>query len=97
MFGYKNLSPKDLIQFWLNTAAKINSQGKNDAQIFPLIEQKGWRQKDELTRINRVIEFSKMRIESKKNLKLACRQLQVSTRPNSGMKPKHTGSYAIIA
>ena len=28
---------------------------------------------------------------------MACRQLQVSTGPNSGMKPRHTGPYAVIA
>ena len=40
MFGYKNPSPHDLLQFWPNTTAEANSQGDYAAQIFPLIVEK---------------------------------------------------------
>ena len=101
MFGYKNPSPHDLLQFWPNTAAEINSQGDYAAQIFPLIEQKRMeakRKTDQNKERNRNFKNeSRIKKEFTIGQIVACRQLQVSTGPNSGMKPRHTGPYAVIA
>ena len=101
MFGYRNPSPHDLLQFWPNTAAEMNSQGDYAAQIFPLIEEKrleAKRRSDQNKERNRNFKNeSRIKKEFKIGQIVACRQLQVSTGPNSGMKPRHIGPYAVIA
>ena len=97
MFGYRQPSPHDLLQFWPNA----RSQEEYADHIFPLIEEKR----------NKTQERSEANKEKNRNFKnvnrikkefkigqiVACCQLQVSTGPNSSMKPKHKGPYAIIA
>ena len=96
MFAYRQPTANDLLQFWPNTTSHEDYVDK----IFPEAER---RRKDAEAKS----ELNKDRLRTFKNqskvLKdfsigqiVACRQLQVSTGPNSSMKPKHTGPYAIL-
>jgi len=96
MFGYKKPNANDLLEFWPNA----RSHSDYIAHIFPEIERKR----------NIALERSEKNKEKNRNFKnrnrvikdfkigqiVACRQLQVSTGPNSGMKPKHIGPYVIL-
>jgi len=97
MFGYRKPNANDLIQFWPNA----RSHDEYVEKIFDEIEKKreiSQQRSEENKERNRNY---KNRDRIKKDFKVgeivACRQLQVSTGPNSSMKPKLTGPYAIIA
>ena len=97
MFGYRQPSPHDLLQFWPNA----RSQTEYAEKIFPLIEEKrrvAQVRSDQNKERNRNFKNeSRIKKEFKIGQIVACRQLQVSTGPNSSLKPRHTGPYAVIA
>ena len=101
MFGYRNPSPHDLLQFWPNSGTQVDSQADYAAQIFPLIEEKrqeAKRRSDQNKERNRNFK-NERRIKKEFTVGqiVACRQLQVSTGPNSSLKPRYLGPYAVIA
>jgi hypothetical protein len=96
MFGYQKPRANDLLEIWPNTA--------DPQQYMDIILEKAESQR-KLTAERRTIASEKNRTfknqaRVKKDFKrgdiVACRQLQVSTGPNSSLKPKHTGPYAIL-
>lgn len=97
MFAYRKPNANDLLQFWPNTP----SHEEYVKKIFPEIERKREEAKARA-------DSNKDRLRNYKNLArvekefsvgqiVACRQLQVTTGPNSGLKPQYTGPYAVIA
>jgi hypothetical protein len=96
MFGYQKPRPNDLLEIWPKAA--------DPQQYMDNILEKAETQR-KLTSDRRKAASEKNRTfknqarvkkEFKRGDIVACRQLQVSTGPNSSLKPKHTGPYAVL-
>ena len=96
MFGYQKPRPNDLLEIWPKAAdpqqymdnilEKAETQRKITSDRRKAASEKNRTFKNQ----------ARVKKEFKRGDIVACRQLQVSTGPNSSLKPKHTGPYAVL-
>jgi hypothetical protein len=96
MFGFEKPTAVDLLQLWPN-AADPQQYMETITTIAEQRRAETARRRSEHGHRNRTFKNqARVRKEFMRGDIVACRQLQVSTGPNSSLKPRHTGPYAVL-
>ena len=96
MFGYQKPIHTDLLEIWPNAS--------DPQEYMDIIVERAEQQRQQITERRTNIGSSNRTYRNQTRVRkefqigdiVACRQLQVSTGPNSGLKPRHTGPYAVL-
>ena len=96
MFGYQKPIHTDLLEIWPNAS--------DPQEYMDIIVERAEQQRQQITERRTNIGSSNRTYRNQTRVRkefqigdiVACRQLQVSTGPNSSLKPRHTGPYAVL-